>query len=269
MRAITMNRIEKTFERLRAEKKKALVVYIMAGDPNLETSERLVLELESAGADLIELGVPFSDPIADGPVIQRADERALKQKTALRDIMAMVARLRERTDVPLILMTYENPVYKLGERRFAEEAVKAGADGVIVPDLPMEEAGPLHNQCRKHGLDLILLAAPTSPPARLKKIAAMSHGFVYYVSMTGITGSNLGDLTDVRSHVAMIKQYTQKPVVVGFGISTPEQARRIGGIADGIVVGSAVVKVIEEQAGSPSGSAKVIELVEALKEAVG
>ncbi|HTP42388.1 MAG TPA: tryptophan synthase subunit alpha [Nitrospiria bacterium] len=264
-----MNRIEKTFERLRAEKEKALVVYIMAGDPNLETSERLVLELESAGADLIELGVPFSDPIADGPVIQRADERALKQKISLRDILAMVARLRERTDVPLILMTYENPVCKFGERRFVEESVKAGVDGVIVPDLPMEEAGPLHNQCRKHGLALILLAAPTSPPTRLKKIAAMSHGFVYYVSMTGITGSNLGDLTDVRSHVAMIKQYTQKPVVVGFGISTPEQARRIGGIADGIVVGSAVVKVIEEQAGSPSGSARVMELVQALKEAVG
>jgi len=264
-----MNRIEKTFERLKAERKKALVVYIMAGDPNVETTERLVLELESAGADLIELGVPFSDPIADGPVIQRADERALKQSTSLRVILAMVARLRERTDAPLILMTYENPVCKYGERRFVEDAVKAGVDGVIVPDLPMEEAGPLHNQCRKHGLDLIFLAAPTSPAARLKKIAELSRGFVYYVSMTGITGANLGDLTDVRSHVAMIKQYTDKPVLVGFGISTPEQARRIAGIADGVVVGSAVVKVIEEQAGSPAGTAKVMELVQALKDAVG
>jgi len=264
-----MNRIEKTFARLKTAKKKALVVYIMAGDPNAETTERLVLELESAGADLIELGVPFSDPIADGPVIQRADERALKQKTSLKAVLAMVARLRERTDVPLILMTYENPVCKYGERRFAEDAVKAGVDGVIVPDLPMEEAGPLHNQCKKHGLDLIFLAAPTSPAARLKKIADLSHGFIYYVSMTGITGANLGDLTDVRSHVAMIKQYTRKPVVVGFGISTPEQARRIAVIADGVVVGSAVVKVIEAAAGSPAGTAQVIELVQALKEAVG
>jgi len=264
-----MNRIEKTFERLKGEKKKALVVYVMAGDPNLETTERLVLELESAGADLIELGVPFSDPIADGPVIQRADERALKHHTSLTAILSMVARLRERTDAPLILMTYENPVCKYGERRFVEDAVKAGVDGVIVPDLPMEEAGPLYNLCRRHGLDLIFLAAPTSPAARLKKIAAMSHGFIYYVSMTGITGSTLGDLTDVRSHVAMLKQYTDKPVVVGFGIAMPEQARRVGGIADGVVVGSAVVKMIEEQAGSPAGSAKVMELVQALKEAVG
>jgi tryptophan synthase alpha chain len=264
-----MNKIEKTFEKLKAGKKKALVVYIMAGDPNLETTERLVLELESAGADLIELGVPFSDPIADGPVIQRAAERALKHKTSLTAILAMVARLRERTDAPLILMTYENPVCKYGERRFVEDAVKAGVDGVIVPDLPMEEAGPLNNHCRRHGLDLIFLAAPTSPAARLKKIAAISRGFIYYVSMTGITGANLGDLTDVRSHVAMLKQYTQKPVVVGFGIATPEQARRIGGIADGVVVGSVVVKMIEEQAGSPAGSAKVMELVQALKEAAG
>ena len=263
------SRLDRTFAGLRDRNGKALIAYIMAGDPNAETTERLVLELESAGADLIELGVPFSDPIADGPVIQRADERALKQKTSLRAILAMVTRLRERTDVPLILMTYENPVCKYGERRFVEEAVKAGVDGVIVPDLPMEEAGPLYNQCKKHALDLIFLAAPTSPPARLKKIAEMSRGFIYYVSMTGITGANLGDLTDVRSHVAMIKQYTQKPVVVGFGISTPERARRIAGIADGVVVGSAVVKVIEAGAGSPAGTAQVIELVQALKEAVG
>jgi tryptophan synthase alpha chain len=264
-----MNRIEKTFNKLKAGKKKALVIYIMAGDPNLDTTERLVLELESAGADLIELGVPFSDPLADGPVLQRSAERALKHKASLTAILALVARLRERTDVPLILMTYENPVHKYGERRFVEDAVKAGVDGVIVPDLPMEEAGPLHNHCKRHGLDLIFLAAPTSPAARLKKIADISRGFIYYVSLTGITGAQLRDLTDVRTHVAMLKNYTDKPVVVGFGISTPDQARRVAEIADGVIVGSAVVKIIEEQAGSPAGSAKVLELVRALKDAVG
>ncbi|MBI3622031.1 MAG: tryptophan synthase subunit alpha [Nitrospirae bacterium] len=263
-----MNRIEKTFNKLKAGKKKALIIYIMAGDPNLDTTERLVLELESAGADLIELGVPFSDPLADGPVLQRSAERALKHKASLTAILALVARLRERTDVPLILMTYENPVHKYGERRFVEDAVKAGVDGVIVPDLPMEEAGPLHNHCKRHGLDLIFLAAPTSPAARLKKIADISRGFIYYVSITGITGAQLRDLTDVRTHVAMLKNYTDKPVVVGFGISAPDQARRIAEIADGVIVGSAVVKIIEEQAGSPSGTAKVIELVQALKDAI-
>jgi tryptophan synthase alpha chain len=263
-----MNRIEKTFNKLKAGKKKALVIYIMAGDPNLDTTERLVLELESAGADLIELGVPFSDPLADGPVLQRSAERALKHKASLTAILALVARLRERTDVPLILMTYENPVHKYGERRFVEDAVKAGVDGVIVPDLPMEEAGPLHNHCKRHGLDLIFLAAPTSPAARLKKIADISRGFIYYVSLTGITGAQLRDLTDVRTHVAMLKNYTDKPVVVGFGISTPDQARRVAEIADGVIVGSAVVKIIEEQAGSPAGSARVLELVRALKDAV-
>jgi len=264
-----MNRIEKTFAKLKAGKKKALIIYIMAGDPNLETTERLVLELESAGADLIELGVPFSDPLADGPVLQRSAERSLKHKTSLTAILTLVARLRERTDVPLILMTYDNPVHKYGERRFVEDAVKAGVDGVIVPDLPMEEAGPLYNHCKRHGLDLIFLAAPTSPAARLKKIADISRGFIYYVSITGITGAQLRDLTDVRTHVAMIKKYTDKPVVVGFGISTPDQARRVAEIADGVIVGSAVVKVIEEQAGSPAGTAKVLELVRALKDAVG
>jgi len=263
-----MSRIEKTFNKLKAGRKKALIVYVMAGDPDLAATERLVPELGKAGADLIELGVPFSDPIADGPVIQRADERALRQKTTLTAILAMVARVRERTDTPLILMTYENPVCKYGEARFAEDAVKAGVDGVIVPDLPMEEAGPLHAQCKKHGLDLIFLAAPTSPPARLKKIAELSRGFIYYVSMTGITGAQLRDLTDVRSHVDALKRYSDKPVAVGFGISTPDQARRVGQLADGIIVGTAVVKMIEE-AGRTQGMEKVTDLVRALKEAVG
>ncbi len=261
-----MSRIEKTFSRLKAEKKKALIVYIMAGDPDLETTERLVLELERAGADLIELGVPFSDPIADGPVIQRASERSLKQKTSLRAILAMVARLRERTDLPLILMTYENPIYKYDESRFVQGAVTAGADGVIVPDLPMEEAGPLLVQCKQQGLDLILMAAPTSPPARLKKIAETSRGFVYYVSMTGITGAKLGDFSDVRQHVEALKRYTDKPVAVGFGISTPDQAKRVADMADGIIVGTAVVKAIEE-AGA-QGLEKVTALVRSLKQAV-
>ena len=262
-----MNRIDQTFGRLRGGRKKALIIYIMAGDPDLATTERLVLELGKTGADIIELGVPFSDPIADGPVIQRAAERALKSKTTLAAILAMVARLRERTDVPLVLMTYENPIFKYGEPRFVDDAVKAGVDGVIVPDLPMEEAAPLQARCKRQGLDLIFLAAPTSPAARLKKLAEVSRGFIYYVSMTGITGAKLNDLTDVRRQVEALKRMTDKPVAVGFGVSTPDQAKRVAEIADGVIVGSAVVKVIEE-AGAQSVE-KVSTFVRTLKEAVG
>jgi len=246
-----MSRIEKTFNKLKAGRKKALIVYVMAGDPDLAATERLVPELGKAGADLIELGVPFSDPIADGPVIQRADERALRQKTTLTAILAMVARVRERTDTPLILMTYENPVCKYGEARFAEDAVKAGVDGVIVPDLPMEEAGPLHAQCKKHGLDLIFLAAPTSPPARLKKIAELSRGFIYYVSRTGVTGEQDSLSETLGPMVRKIRSYTDKPVAVGFGISKPEQSAAVGAIADAVVVGSAIVRRIGEKGGDP------------------
>ncbi|MEW6324093.1 MAG: tryptophan synthase subunit alpha [Nitrospirota bacterium] len=262
-----MNRIENTFSRLRGGKKKALIVYIMAGDPDLAATERLVLALAQAGADLIELGVPFSDPIADGPVIQRAAERALKSKTTLASILAMVARLRERTDVPLILMTYENPVFKYGEARFVDDAVKAGVDGVIVPDLPMEEAGPLLARCKRAGLDLVFLAAPTSPHSRLKKIAESSRGFIYYVSMTGITGAKLNDLTEVRRQVEALKRMTDKPVAIGFGVSTPDQAKRVAAIADGVIIGSAVVRLIEES-GTQSAQ-KVGAFVRTLKEAVG
>ena len=255
------------FAALAAAKKKALIIYLMAGDPDLAMTEKLVLALEQAGADLIELGVPFSDPIADGPVIQRAAERALKSETTLASILSLVRRVRERTDIPLILMGYENPIFKYGEARFVEDAVKAGVDGLIVPDLPMEEAAPLLAQCDRQGLDLIFLAAPTSPPARLKKLADMTRGFLYYVSMTGITGTALDDYADVRKQVQAIKRLTDKPVAVGFGISTPDRAKRVAEFADGVVVGSAVVKMISDTGGQ--SAEKVAAFVRALKDAVG
>ncbi|OLB22631.1 MAG: tryptophan synthase subunit alpha, partial [Nitrospirae bacterium 13_2_20CM_2_63_8] len=185
------NRLDSTFERLRAHRQKALIAYVMAGDPSLPETEALVLELERAGADIIELGVPFSDPIADGPVIQKAAERALRSGTSLRRILPAVSALRAKTQIPLVLMAYYNTIYAFGEPTFCRQAVEAGVDGLIVPDMPPEEAGLLEAAALQAGLRLIFLLAPTSTPARRTGIARRSKGFVYYVSLTGITGAKL------------------------------------------------------------------------------
>ena len=263
-----MSRIEKVFERLKEEREKALITYIMAGDPDLKRSEDLVMTLAQSGADIIELGVPFSDPIADGPVIQRADQRALRWKTSLRDIFSLVGRLRQKSDVPMVLMTYANPVYQFGEEQFVHEAVSRGVDGVILPDLPPEEGGPFLDLAEKAGLDVILLAAPTSSRQRLKEIARRTKGFLYYVSLTGITGANLSGLQNVQSRVAEIRRLTSKPVAVGFGISTPKQAAFLSRSADGVIVGSAIVKLIEERMDYPDLLSKVEQFVRSLKRAL-
>lgn len=263
-----MSRIEKTFEQLRSRKEKALIPYIMAGDPYLERTEELVLTLAQSGADLIELGVPFSDPIADGPVIQRAGQRALKWKTSLRDILKLVGEIRRKTEVPLILMSYTNPVLKLGEERFINEAVAAGVDGVILPDLPPEEGGKFMSLAGKRGLDVILLAAPTTPRARLKMILQLTHGFLYYVSLTGITGAGLRELRKVRARILGIRRLTTKPVAVGFGVSAPQQAAALARAADGVIVGSAIVRLIEEQMDRPDLITHVGRFVKDLKEAI-
>jgi len=241
-----VNRIQETFRRLADKQEKALIAYVMAGDPTLEETDAYVLQLAKAGADIIELGVPFSDPIADGPVIQQAAERALRSGTSLKKILATVRSLRIKTQVPLVLMAYYNSIFRYGESAFCRGAVAAGVDGLIVPDMPPDEAGTLWSLAEKAGLDVIFLLAPTSTFKRETTVARMSRGFIYYVSLTGITGAKLTDKADVGKKVREIRRYTKTPVAVGFGIATPDDAREVARIADGVIVGSALVKIIAE-----------------------
>ena len=241
-----MSGIEKTFKKLRTQNKKAFIPYIMAGDPSLEKTKELVVLLEECGADIIELGVPFTDPLADGPTIQRAAERALKNGVTLRKVIALVKDLRVKTKVPLVLMTYYNPVFKYGEEKFINDAKDAGVDGVIIPDLPPDEAGELIKISKKAGIALIFLLAPTSTEDRIKKVAAASKGFIYYVSMTGITGAQILLDDSIGKSINKIRSITDKPVAVGFGVSTPDEARAVSGVSDGVIVGSAIVRKIQE-----------------------
>ena len=200
-------------------------------------------QLADAGADIIELGVPFSDPIADGPVIQQAAERALRSGTSLKKILATVRSLRTKTQIPLVLMAYYNSIFRYGEAAFCLDAVVAGVDGLIVPDMPPDEAGTIHPLAEKAGLAVVFLLAPTSTAKRQTRVARLSRGFIYYVSLTGITGAKLTDKADVEKKVREIRRYTKTPVAVGFGIATPEDARAVARIADGVIVGSALVKI--------------------------
>ncbi|MBM4123836.1 MAG: tryptophan synthase subunit alpha [Nitrospira sp.] len=263
-----MNRLDDTFQRLKAEGQKALIAYIMAGDPSLQETEALVLAMEKSGADIIELGVPFSDPIADGPVIQKAAERALRSGTTLRKILRTVASLRSKTQVPLVLMAYYNSIYAMGEAAFCRLAVEAGVDGVIVPDMPPEEAGPLETAAVQAGLKTIFLLAPTSTPARRAMVAKRSRGFLYYVSLTGITGAKLTNLEEVRRNVTKIRQAADVPVAVGFGIATPQDAAQVAGIADGVIVGSAIVRQVGEHAHDSGLPERVGQFVRSLKAAM-
>ncbi len=241
-----MSRIGEKFEELRRKGEKAFIAFITAGDPGLETTESLVREFEQRGVDIIELGVPFSDPIADGPTIQAASERALKNKVSLRDVLRLVKDVRKRVKIPLVLLTYYNPVYRYGLEKFTRDAAKAGTDGVIIPDLPPEEGRELKAYAQRAGLDTIFLIAPTSTPERIKLIAENSTGFIYYVSLTGVTGVRNKLTGKVKPTLRKIHRLTKKPVAVGFGISSPRQVREIASFTEGVIVGSAIVKKIAD-----------------------
>jgi len=241
-----MSRISDTFNSLKTKGRKALITYIMAGDPSLEDTKQFVLDLEAAGADIIELGVPFSDPLADGPTIQRAAERSLNNGTTLKKVLGLVREIRKISGIPLILMTYYNPVFKMGIETFVKKAVSAGVDGVIIPDLIPDEADDFIKPARMHGLDTIFLLAPTSTPERISRVVKASTGFIYYVSITGITGSRLSIEKTMKDTLHSIRSVTGKPVAVGFGISRPEEASAIAKLADGVIVGSAIVKLIAQ-----------------------
>ena len=241
-----MTRISERFARLKAQGRKAFVGFITAGDPSLERTLDLAVDLEHAGVDILELGVPFSDPLADGPVIQRASDRALARGVTLAGVLETVRLVRRRSEIPLLLFSYFNPLLRYGLERLARDAKAAGVDGVLVTDLPPEEATEWLSLARREDLDTIFLAAPTSPPERLARVAAACRGFVYAVSRTGITGERQALSAEAAPLVAELKRLTSEPVALGFGISTPEQVAEAALVADGVVVGSSLVRFLEE-----------------------
>jgi tryptophan synthase alpha chain len=245
-----MGRIEENFKALKKEGRKAFVAYLTAGDPDLETTANLVAALETAGVDILEIGVPFSDPTADGSVIQAASQRALKKGTTLAKILAMIAALRRTSGIPIVLFGYYNPILSYSPEKFAVDAAASGVDGILVVDLPPEEAEELRQYTDPAGLAFITLIAPTTDPERARKILRRAKGFVYFISVTGVTGTATPRTEDVRYDVEQIKTVTSLPVAVGFGISTPLQAAAIAPLADGIVVGSVLVRLVGEKAGS-------------------
>jgi tryptophan synthase alpha chain len=244
---------------------KAFIGFVTGGDPTIEKSKEFILEMIRAGADLVEIGIPFSDPIAEGPVIQEANNRALAAGATVEKLFGLVEDLRRQTQVPLVFLTYLNPVFHYGYDAFFERANKAGLDGIIIPDLPFEEQPPVKEAASKHGIDLISLIAPTSE-ARIKEIAKTAGGFIYVVSSMGVTGIRSEIKTDIASIIAAIKSVTDLPAAIGFGIHTPQQAANMAKIADGVIVGSAIVKIIAQY--GTAASEHVYKYVKELKDAI-
>lgn len=260
-----MNRIDRTFRKLHEENRKALVTFVTAGDPDVATTEALVLGMERAGTDVIELGVPFSDPVAEGPVIQRASARALENGLHTDQIFELVGRLREKTQIPLLLMLYINSIYVYGKERFFSKCVLKGVDGVIVPDLPFEERGEILDEAVAHHVHVINLVAPTSHD-RIRRIASQSQGFLYCVSSLGVTGTRDHFDTDFDRFFGEINREKSAPACVGFGIHSPEQVRLLKGYCDGVIVGSAIVHLVEQHGGEAQGP--VESFVHSLREAL-
>jgi tryptophan synthase alpha chain len=263
-----MNRLDQCFADLRSKGQRAFVAYICAGDPSLPKTAEIVLALEKSGVDIIEFGLPFSDPLADGIVNQMAADRALRAGATTSKILAFIAELRRQTQIPIVLFTYLNPVYTYGFEAFHRDAAAAGVDGVLILDLPPDEVGQNKELIENSGLKHIRLIAPTTPAERIKLIAAEAEGFVYYVSREGVTGAQVSLSNSIAGMVGQIKAATSTPVCVGFGISNPEQARTVAGMADGVVVGSAIVKLIEQHGRSPELIDQVTGFVKPLVDAV-
>lgn len=261
-----MNRIDKKFKDLKKKNKKAFIAFITAGYPNLNTTKKLVLEFDRIGVDIIELGVPFSDPMADGQIIQEASQEALRKNTHLAGILNLVKSVRiKHSNIPICLMTYYNPIFCFGEERFVKNAVASGVDGVIIPDLPPEEAKSFIELANKSNLDMICFLAPTSALKRVKFISRIAKGFIYYVSLTGVTGLRKKLPKDLRNNLKLIKKCTKKPVCVGFGVSNAFQVKEINKIADGVIVGSAIVKQIKDNLTKKNLIKKVSDFVQGLK----
>jgi tryptophan synthase alpha chain len=260
-------RIARRFRELADASELGLVAYITAGDPSLAATEKIVLAAAEAGADVIELGVPFSDPVADGPTIQRASERALRSGTTLAGVIGLVEKIRAQSDVPLVLFTYFNPILQMGLEKFAKAAALAGADGVLATDLTPEEAEEYRSTLQAHGLDTVFLAAPTSTDARLALIAHVSSGFLYLISRAGVTGAREALPPDLPALVRRTRKFTSLPIAVGFGISLPTHVTVLGGIADAAVVGSALVAEIEKASTVEAAAVAVGERIRVLKSA--
>ncbi|MGH2405761.1 MAG: tryptophan synthase subunit alpha [bacterium] len=261
-----MSRIGSTFTALRQQGRRALIPFLMGGDPSLEASASFLSRFADSGADLLEIGVPFSDPIADGPINQKAAQRALLNGVSLPAILDLVGRVRSRLAQPIVLLSYYNPILQYGLDVFCKRASAAGVDGVVVPDLPPEEGDALRGAADEHGVDAIFLAAPTSTDARLARVAAASRGFVYYVSLTGVTGVRATLGADVGSLVGRLRRHTPLPICVGFGVSTPEHAQQVAAVADGVIVGSAVVAIIERL--GDSAAPALVEFLRSLRAGV-
>lgn len=257
-------RISETLARLRAQGRRALVPFFTVGDPDMAATEQAVLAAVEAGADIIELGVPFSDPIADGPVIQASSQRALAAGASLPKALELVSDLRRHSDVPLVLFGYYNPFFRYGDAALARDARAAGADAVLCVDLPPEEGGPLVEACRAHGLDRIFLLAPTSDAGRIEAVRAVASGFVYFVAVTGVTGARRAAPVGIREKVERVRSVIGLPVGVGFGISDPDQAAEVAAYADLVIVGSAVVRTMHE-AGTSKAATEVSRFVGGLR----
>ena len=240
-----MNRIDEVFNKLKEENKKALIPFISNGDPSIDATVETILELEKSGADIVEIGIPFSDPLADGPVIQESYIRALKGGVKVKDVFETVKRVRENSSIPVVIMVYYNLVFSYGTEKFLEDAEKAGVDGLIVPDIPLEERAELKDDCDKNGIYLIPLVAPTSKD-RIKKIIADSKGFVYCVSSCGTTGERSSFSSDINEYLETVKSYTDIPICLGFGISSREVVKNVKNDCDGVIVGSAIVRRLYE-----------------------
>lgn len=262
------NRIDALFRSKREANAASLIFFLTAGHPNPDATIEAVSALEKGGADLIELGIPFSDPIADGPTIQHASQVALEAGMTVQGVLDLVRQIRERSQIPLILFSGFNPIFRYGEARFAAAAAEAGADGVLIPDLPPEEGTEIERACREHGLKTVFLAAPTTTTERIATIGEHSTGFLYYISLRGVTGARTELPPDLRDNIERIRKATPLPLAVGFGISQPHHASEVAKIADGVVVGSALVRLIDEQAGKPDFAERVRSYAGSLADAI-